>query len=227
MATPSTFSGFAGLLKRDLTIAFRARSQVFNPVIFFVIIVALFPLGTSAEQQTLRTLAPGVIWVAALLASLLSLDSVFRSDYDDGALEQIMISPQPLSVLVFAKVLAHWLMSGLPLVLISPLLGALMYLPDEALWSLLLTLLLGTPVLSMVGAIGVALTVSLRRGGVLLGLLILPLYVPVLIFAASAIDAAMHSLPYSGQLQLLGAFLVLSLTLTPWATASALRITMD
>ena len=221
------FSAALSLLRRDLVLALRTRAQAAYPVIFFLIIVTLFPLAMSADQAMLALIGPGVIWVAALLASLLALDSVFRSDYEDGALDQILLSPHPLSVLVLAKVAAHWLSSGLPLVVVSPLLGMLLHLPRAAIESLLVTLLVGTPILSLLGAIGVALTVGLRRGGVLLGLLILPLNVPVLIFAAGAVDAAAHGLDASGQVWLLGSFLVLALTLAPPATAAALRVSMS
>lgn len=218
---------FVTLLKRDLLLAMRRRNELANPLLFFIIVVSLFPMGVSPEQRVLQTLAPGVIWVAALLATLLSLDSMFRSDFEDGALEQILLSPYPATLLVLAKVLAHWLATGLPLLLIAPLLGVLLALPPKAMATLLTTLALGTPVLSLVGAIGVALTVGLRRGGALLSLLVLPLYIPVLIFATHAVDASAANLPVTGQLYLLGALLVFALTLAPIATAAALRISMS
>ena len=226
-AAPSLADAFWVLLRRDLTLAFRHRGELANPLLFFVIVVSLFPLGITPESQTLRLLAPGLIWVAALLATMLSLDGVFRSDYDDGALEQIVLSPHPLSVLVLAKILAHWLVTGLPLLVLGPLLGVLLALPARAMGTLFLTLALGTPVLSLVGAIGVALTVGLRRGGALLSLLVLPLYVPLLIFAANAVGAAGAGLPVSGQLLFIGALLILSITLAPVATAAALRISLS
>jgi heme exporter protein B len=223
-------SGLAGafwlLFRRDLTLAFRHRGDLANPLLFFIIVVSLFPLGITPEVQTLRLMAPGLIWVAALLATLLSLDSIFRSDFDDGALEQICLSPHPLPVLVLAKVMAHWVVTGLPLLALGPLLGVLLALPAESMDVLLLTLALGTPVLSLVGAIGVALTVGLRRGGALLSLLVLPLYVPLLIFASSAVGAAAAGLPTTGQVLFIAALLVLSLTLAPIATAAALRISL-
>jgi len=220
------FNAFVTVLKRDLTLAFRTRSEMVNPLLFFVMVISLFPLAVSPDPAVLRSLAPGVIWVAALLATLLSLDSLFRSDFDDGALEQLLLSIHPISVLVLAKVLAHWLVTGIPLLLLAPLLAVLLHLPNDSIPTLLATLALGGPVLSLVGAIGVALTVGLRRGGVLLSLLILPLYIPVLIFAANAISNAAAGLQITGQLYFLAALLVLSLTLAPMATAAALRISL-
>ncbi|OQW88246.1 MAG: heme exporter protein CcmB [Thiotrichaceae bacterium IS1] len=215
------------LVKRDLTLAYRHRADVVNPLLFFVIAVSLFPLSISPESKILQIIAPGIIWVAALLSAMLALDSLFRADFEDGTLEQLLLSAHSLPLLVLAKVLAHWLMTGLPLVLLAPLLGVLLFLPTQSMSTLIITLLLGTPVLSLVGAIGVALTVGLRRGGVLLSLLILPLYVPVLIFAANAVSITMKGLPVSGQLFALGALLSLSLTLSPFATAAALRISLS
>lgn len=216
---------FQHLLMRDLRLAFRSRHELANPLIFFVLVVSLFPLAVTPKPELLREMAPGVIWVAALLATLLSLDGLFKQDYDDGSLDQLMLSPNPLMLLVFAKVLAHWLLTGLPLVLISPLLGIIMRLPNEVLPALMVTLLLGTPVLSLVGAIGVSLTVAVNRGGVLLSLIVLPLYIPILIFGANAIDVASDGLSIRGQLFFLGAVLVFAISLAPLATAAALRIT--
>jgi heme exporter protein B len=227
MSEPRLLGAFALLLRRDLTLALRHRSEIVNPMLFFIMVVSLFPLGLGPESKTLQAIAPGVIWVAALLAGMLSLDSIFRSDFEDGALEQMLMSPHPISVLVLAKVLAHWLVTGLPLLLVAPLLGVLLHLPSEAMGALVLTLALGTPILSLVGAIGVALTVGLRRGGVLLSLLLLPLYVPVLIFAANAVDSAAGGLPIGAQLSFLGALLALAFTLSPIATAAALRISLS
>ena len=220
-------AAFLALFRRDMTLAFRHRAEMANPLLFFVIVVTLFPMGITPEARILETIAPGVIWVAALLAAMLSLDTLFRSDFDDGALEQILLSPHPAAVLVLAKVLAHWLVTGLPLILVAPLLGVLLVLPGEAMWVLVATLALGTPVLSLVGAIGTALTVGLRRGGVLLSLLVLPLYIPVLIFGSNAVGTAAVGLPVVGQLYFLGALLVLSLTLAPLAIAAALRISLS
>ena len=190
-------------------------------------IVTLFPLGVSPDVVLLRKIAPGVIWIAALLAALFSLESLFRSDFEDGALEQMLLSPQPLSLLVLAKVLAHWLVSGLPMLLLAPLLGLLMAMPQAAIAALELTLAIGTPLLSLIGAIGVALTVGLRRGGVLLTLLIMPLYIPVLIFATNAVTAAAAGMPIAGQIYFLASLLVLALTLAPLAIAAALRISVS
>jgi len=213
------------LLMRDLRLAFRSRHELANPLIFFVLVVTLFPLAVSPTTEALRTMAPGVIWVSALLAVLLSLDRLFKQDFEDGSLDQLMLSPNPLVVLVLAKVTAHWFLTGLPLVLIAPLLGLFMALPAESIEVLIYSLLLGTPVLSLIGAIGVSLTVAVNRGGVLLSLIVLPLYIPVLIFGANAVDVAMDGLPVRGQLFFLAAVLALALSLAPLATAVALRIT--
>lgn len=218
---------FVSLLRRDLILAFRRRSEIANPLLFFVIVICLFPLGVTPESATLRTLAPGIVWVAALLATLISMDSLFRSDFEEGNLEQMLLSPHPLSILMLAKILAHWLITGLPLILIAPLLAMLLYLPDQAIGTLLLTLGLGTPVLSLVGGIGVALTVGLSRGGILVALLTLPLYVPVLIFGANAVNAAASGLEVIGQIYALCAILALAVTLAPLATAAALRISFN
>ncbi|MDM8568347.1 heme exporter protein CcmB [Thiotrichales bacterium HSG1] len=215
------------LLKRDLTLAYRHQSELANPLLFFVIVISLFPLGISSESKILQGIAPGIIWVAALLAAMLSLDNLFRSDFEDGSLEQIALSSHSLSLLVLAKVLAHWLVAGLPLIILAPFLGVLLFLPENATLTLIATLALGTPILSLIGAIGVALTVGLRRGGVLLSLLVLPLYIPVLIFAAGAVNEAARGFPVAGQLYFLGALLSLSLTLSPFAIAAALRISLS
>lgn len=212
------------LVRQDLILAYRRRAQLANPILFFVLVVSLFPLGIGPDSTLLQELAPGVLWVAALFAALLSLESVFRSDFEDGALDILLTSPHPLSLLVLAKVMAHWLVAGLPLLLVAPLLAVWLHLPVIAIPTLLATLALGTPVLSLVGAIGVALTIGLPRGGILLTLLILPLYVPVLIFATSAVDAATAGLVVKGQLAMLGALLILAVSLAPPAIAAALRI---
>jgi heme exporter protein B len=225
-ATP-LYSALFALLKRDLMLAFRHRAELVNPLIFFLIVVSLFPMGLNPQSQVLPMMGAAVIWVAALLAAMLSLDNMFRSDFDDGTLEQIVLSPWPLPAMVLMKVLAHWLVSGIPLVLLSPLLGVMFNLPAAGIGALVLTLLIGTPVLSLVGAIGVALTVGLRRGGVLLSLLVLPLYIPILIFGAGSVwDAALGS-SIQGPLLFLGAILVLALTLAPFAIASAVRISLE
>lgn len=218
---------FFAILRRDLLLSFRHRAEMANPLLFFVLVVALFPLGIGAQPNLLQSIAPGIIWVAALLASLLSLDSLFRSDFEDGSLEQLLLSHHPLSVLVLAKVLAHWLVTGLPLLLVAPLLAMFLGLADAALPTLLLTLLIATPVLSLIGAIAVALTVGLRRGGMILSLLVLPLYVPVLIFASNAVDRAASGLPVTGQLNLLLAILLFALTLAPLPTAAALKMSIN
>lgn len=220
-------TAWIGLLRRDLKLGIQRPSELANPLLFFVLVVSLFPLGVGPGPQLLQTIAPGVIWVAALLATLLSMERLFRSDFEDGALDQLLLSPHGLSGLVLAKLLAHWLVTGAPLIIVSPLLGILLQLSPQALGALALTLLLGTPVLSLVGAIGVALTVGVRRGGVLLTLLVLPLYVPVLIFGTAAVAAASSGLPIQGHLALLGAILILALTLSPFAIAAALRIISD
>ncbi len=227
MSDVSPLTAFLGVLRRDLKLGIRKRSELLNPLFFFILVASLFPLGVGPGPKILGEIAPGVIWVAALLATLLSMERLFRSDFEDGALEHLLLSPHSLPLLVFAKVVAHWLVTGLPLMLISPLLGVLLHMPVEAITVLPLTLLLGTPVLSLLGAIGVALTVGLRRGGVLLTLLVLPLYVPVLIFGTAAVAAAASGLPVSGQLALIGAMLALALTLAPFATAAALRISTN
>jgi len=221
------FSMLACLLSREVKLAARRLPDVMTTLFFFVIVVSLFPLGVSPEIETLRTIAPGVVWVAALLASMLALGRLFGEDYRDGTLEQLLLAPQPLSLLVLVKIISHWLVTGAPLVLMSPLLGLQFGLSGEALGVLVATLLLGTPALSLVGAVGAALTLGLRGGGVLLSLLILPLYVPVLIFGAGAVEAVASGLGAGGHISLLAAFLVLALCGAPWVTASALRISLD
>ncbi|GAM57637.1 ABC transporter [Vibrio ishigakensis] len=215
------------IIRRELLIAFRRRADVFNPLWFFIIVITLFPLGIGPEPNLLMRIAPGIVWVAALLAAMLSLERLFRDDFQDGALEQLMLMPIPLPLVVISKVIAHWLLTGLPLILISPLLAILLSLNFDTWLAVVVTLLLGTPTLSFLGAIGVALTVGLQKGGVLLSLLILPLYIPVLIFATSAIDAASLGVNYNGQIAILAAMLVGSLTLTPFATSSALRVSVN
>lgn len=226
MAT-SLLGGMWCVFRRDLLIAARKPADVATPLVFFAIVVSLFPLGVGPEPAVLRTLAPGVLWVAALLATMLSLNRLFAADYTDGTLEQLALSPQPLTALVLAKVMAHWVTTGLPLLLLSPLLAVQLYLPTEALGTLLLALLLGTPVLSLIGSIGAGLTLGLRGGGVLLSLLVLPLYTPILIFGAGAVMASATGLDPEAYLSLLGAFLLVALGFAPWATAAALRISLD
>ncbi len=221
------FAAWRSMLVRDLTLAMRRRADVLTSLFFFVIVVSLFPLGVSPEMAVLRGIAPGVIWVAALLATMLSLGRMFADDHQDGSLEQMLLLPHPLSLLLLGKVLAHWLVSGLPLVLLSPLLGMQLGLGGEAIGLLMVTLLLGTPVLSLIGATGAALTLGVRGGGVLVSLLVLPLYIPVLIFGTGAVDAGVSGMGYEGHLSLLGAFLVIALLTTPLATAAALRISVE
>lgn len=215
------------VIRRDLVLAMRRRADVFTTLVFFVIVVSLFPLGVGPETDMLRKMAPGVLWVAALLASMLSLGRLFSADYLDGTLEQMMLAPQSLSMLVLGKMTAHWMVSGLPLVLMAPVLGVQFDMPAQSLGVLVVGLLLGTPILSMIGAIGAALTLGLRGGGVLLSLLVLPLCIPVLIFGTGAVEAISGGLSVASHLSLLGALLVLSLAFTPWVTAQALRISME
>jgi len=215
------------LIRRDLLLAMRRRGELLNPFFFFVLVIALVPLGLGSDTALLSSIAPGIVWVAALLATLLSLEALFRSDFDDGALELLLMSPHPATLLVGAKVLAHWLLTGLPLVLAAPILGVMLGLERGAMTTLVITLILGTPTLSLIGAIGVALTVGLRRGGALLSLLVLPLFVPILIFGAGAVRSAAAGLSIAGELYFLAALLVLALTLAPLATAAALRISVN
>ena len=215
------------IVKRDLLLAFRSLGQVFNPIMFFIIVVTLFPLAIGPETNILRLISPGIIWVAALLATLLSLDSLFRSDYEDGSLEQMLISYRSFSAIVLGKIIAHWLVSGLPLIIVSPLLGVILFLPEKSFGVLLLTLLLGTPTLSLLGAIGMGLTVGLKKGGVLLSLLVLPLYIPVLIIGTMAINDSAAGLDVAGYLYIMAAILVISLTFAPFAAAAAVKISIE
>ncbi len=218
---------FFAVIRRDLVLALRRRSEIANPLLFFILVKTLFPLGIGAQPHLLQAIAPGIIWVSALLAAMLSLDSLFRSDFDDGSLEQILLSPHPTSILVLAKIFAHWLVTGLPLLIVAPLLAIFLGVPNHALGILLLTLLLGTPVLSLIGAIGVALTVGLRRGGMILSLLVLPLYVPVLIFAGNAVQMASGGLPVDAQINILISILLMALVLAPLPVAAALKMSIN
>jgi heme exporter protein B len=218
---------FRWMVARDLMLAWRRRSDVFSTLFFFVIVVSLFPLGIGPETQLLRSIAPGVVWVAALLASMLALGRMFADDYQDGTLEQLLLTPQPLYLVVLGKIVAQWVVSEIPLILIAPLLGMQYYLPTHTLLVLTITLLIGTPVLSLIGSIGAALTLGLRGANVLLALLILPLYIPVLIFGAAAVDASITGGEVAANIYLLGALLVMSLVFAPWATSAALRISME
>jgi heme exporter protein B len=215
------------LIRRDLLLALRRKSEVLTTLFFFVIVASLFPLGIGPEPALLRRIAPGVLWVGALLACMLSLNRMFAADHADGTLEQMALSPEPLGLLVAGKVAAHWLVSGLPLVLIAPVLGLQFDLGARALVVLAVSLLLGTPLLSLVGAIGAALTLGVRGGGVLVSLLTLPLYIPALIFGAGAVEADLSGLGAGGHLSLLGALLVLAAFFAPWATTAALRIALE
>ncbi|MDX1458298.1 MAG: heme exporter protein CcmB [Marinobacter sp.] len=215
------------VVRRDLRSSFRQRQDLLNPLLFFFMVVTLFPLGVSPEVSFLQQAGTGILWVAALLSTLLSLDHLYRHDFDDGTLEQMVLQPQPLFLLVLAKSLAHWLLTGLPLVILAPVLGVMLHLEGNSIAVLCLTLLIGTPVLSLIGAIGAALTLGLRAGGVLLSLLIIPLYIPVLIFGTGTVGAAMEGAQVQGYLALMAAFLVLALTLAPFAAAAALRISLS
>jgi heme exporter protein B len=221
------FAAARCVVYRDLLLALRRRSDVATALLFFVIVASLFPLGIGAEPNLLRAIAPGVIWVAALLSTMLSLGRLFASDYDDGTLEQMLLGVAPLGVIAAAKAFAHWLVAGLPLVAIAPLIALQYDLAPQLYGVLALSLLLGTPVLSLIGAIGAALTLGLRGGGVLLSLLVLPLYVPVLIMGAGAVEMASAGLGGGGQLLLLGAMLVVAAAFAPWAVAAALRISLE
>ncbi len=220
-------SAFGLLLRRDLQIALRRKGDVLNVLMFFVVVASLFPLGVGPEPNQLRAMAAGVVWIAALLAALLSLPRLFAADLADGTLEQMLVSPQPLAVVVLAKIAAHWLTTGLPLAIAAPLIGLQYDLPAEALAILLASLLIGTPVLSLLGAAGAALTLGVRGGGALLGLLVLPLYVPVLVFGAGAVTATLIGINPSAHLSLLGAFLAVSSLVGPWAACAALRVALD
>lgn len=217
-------SGMVALVRRDVALAFRLGGAGGIGVAFFVLVVVLVPLGVGPEPATLAKIAGGVIWVAALLAALLSLDRLFQADYEDGSLDQLMLSKMALEQIVLAKTVAHWLTTGLPIVIAAPVLGVMLSLPFDAIWILVLSLAIGTPTLSLIGAIGAAITVGVRRGGLLLSILVLPLYVPTLIFGARAVEFALLDLPATPSLALTGAVTLLSAALTPFAAAAALRI---
>jgi heme exporter protein B len=222
------FNVFYCVLSRDILLALRRRTDVLTTLFFFIIVVSLFPLGVGSEREQLRALGPGVVWVAALLASMLALERLFAADYDDGTLEQLLLTGQPLALLVLGKVVAHWVLTGLPLVLIAPLVAMQYHLSTNAVWVMMAALAVGTPVLSLIGAIGAALTLGLRGGGILLSLLILPLYVPVLVYGAGAVTVSTIEIadtqPY---FYLLGAFLLAATVLAPLAAAAALRISLE
>jgi heme exporter protein B len=221
------FKVFMQVVSKELKGAFRRQSDILNPVWFFIIVVTLFPLGIGTDPILLARIAPGIIWVAALLAALLSFERLFKDDFIDGSLEQLMLMPYPLAWLVSAKVFAHWLLTGLPILFVSPLLAVFLAMEPTTYFALFLTLLIGTPILSLLGAIGVALTVGLRKGGILLSLIMLPLSIPILIFSTMAIDAAAYGQSYIGLLALLGAMLITSITLAPFAIAASLRVSVS
>lgn len=226
-AKPARRSVFAALLRRDVLLAVRQRADVANSLLFFVVVAAMVPLGVGPDPDALREMAPGVIWVAALLASLLSLPRLFAADYADGSLEQLLLTREPLAWLMLAKVGAHWLATGLPVVLMALPLGVMFDLPTQAAWVLAASLLLGTPVLSLLGAFGAALTLGLRAGAVLVALLVLPLTVPVLIFGSGAVLALAGGLSPASHLLLLAAFALGAVALSPWAIAAALRVSLQ
>jgi heme exporter protein B len=215
------------VIRRDLLLAARQRADVANTLLFFVVVVTMVPLGVGPEINTLRTIGPGIVWVAALLASILSLNRLFANDLADGTLEQMVLTREPLAAIVLGKVAAHWLVTGLPITAMAVPLGVMFDLPRDATATLVLALALGTPALSLIGAVGAALTLGLRGGGVLLSLLVLPLYVPVLIFGAGAVEAVAGGLSPQGHLLLLSAFSLAASVLAPWAIAAALRISLE
>ena len=228
MGSRQPMNALIAALRRDLLLALRRKSEVMTILFFFVIVTSLFPLGIGPEPLLLKKIAPGVLWVAALLATLLGLPRLFATDLADGTLEQLLLSPAPFGLLVSGKILAHWLVCGLPLVLLAPVLGLQFDLDADALGVLTLALLLGTPLLSLIGAIGAALTLGTRgAGGVLLALIVLPLYIPTLIFGAGAVEAQIAGLGYGGHLSLLAAMLALAVFFAPWATTAALRIAVE
>ncbi|QWD96165.1 heme exporter protein CcmB [Polynucleobacter sp. MG-6-Vaara-E2] len=220
-------SAVFAMIHRDLLLVMRRKSEVLTALFFFVVVTSLFPLGIGADAALLRKIAPGVIWVAALLATLLGLHRMFAADYADGTLEQMALSPQPMVLLVVGKMIAHWIVCGLPLVILAPIIGIQFDLDLSSLYVLMGTLLMGTPVLSLLGSIGAALTLGVRGGSVLMSLLILPLYIPVLIFGAGAVYANSAGLETSGHFSLLGALLILALAFVPWVSAAAVKIAIE
>jgi len=218
---------FVTVLRRELRIALRRKGDALNVLVFFIVVASLFPFGVGPEANQLRAMAAGVAWIAALLAAVLSLPRLFAADHADGTLEQMLVAPQPLALIVLAKIAGHWLLTGLPLALAAPLIGLQYGLPAEALGLLIVSLLIGTPVLSLLGAAGAALTLGVRGGGALLGLLVLPLFVPVLVFGAGAVTSTLTGINPSAHLSLLGAFLAVSSLVGPWAACAALRVALD
>ena len=223
----TTWAAFLATLKRDLLIAFKKKNDIVNPFMFFIIVVSLFPIGISPESDRLTEIAAGVIWISVLLASMLSMDNLYRSDFEDGSLEQLLLSPHPLFFLVLAKNISHWLVSGLPVVLVSPILAYMLALPTEAYGTLVLSLLLGTPIMSLVGSIAVALTVGLGSRGLILAVITLPMSVPVLIFGTLAVQATLNSQSPVGYLSLMLVMLSVSVSLAPLASAAALKISVN
>ncbi|HOP22775.1 MAG TPA: heme exporter protein CcmB [Gammaproteobacteria bacterium] len=220
-------SPFIAIVKRDLISGFRKKSQIYQPLVFQLLVVTMFPLGLGSGAKTLGIISPAVIWILALLASLLTLDQIFKNDYDDGSIESYVLSAYPLQLSVLAKALSHWILSGLPLVIFAPVLGMLLYLPESAYGALVLSLLIGTPIFSLMGSIGSALTMSLKHGGLLLTVLVMPLLSPVLIFGASSVVESSFGNPIAMQLLVLAGMLVLSLTLVPFAAAAAIKINLE
>ena len=215
------------LVQRDLLMAWRRSSDIFSVVMFFVLAVVLFPLGVGPELDTLRKIAPGIIWVAALLAAMLSLDQLFQSDADDGSLDLLLLAPIPLETIVIAKCCAHWMVTGLPLIVVAPILGILLNLPLSGFAVMIITLVISTPTISLLGSVGAALTIGARRGGVLVALLILPLLTPILIMSANAVDLALVGLNYTPLIALLGAFFLICLVVCPFVAAAALRLAAE
>jgi heme exporter protein B len=226
-AQTSTAQAFLATLKRDLLIAYKRKNDMVNPFMFFLIVATLFPIGISPEPERLSEIAAGVLWISALLASLLAMDNLYRADYEDGSLEQLLLSPHPLYFMVLAKNIAHWLVSGLPVVLVSPLIAYMLSLPEGSFGALFLTLLLGTPVLSLLGSIGVALTVGLGSRGLILAMITLPMCVPVLIAGTLAVEQTQNGASLMGFLAIEAAMLLAALTLAPLASAAALRISVN
>lgn len=227
VSTPSTASAIMGLLRRDLLLAYRHRGELVNPLLFFILVTSLIPIGVSAEPQDLANLAPGIMWVMALLATLLSMDGLFRADFDDGTLEQLVISGQPLFLLVLAKVLVHWLVTGLPLTIISPFIALTLNLPVSGYLPLIISLLVGTITLSLLGAIGAAITVALRKGGVLISLIIIPFYVPVLMFGTAAVKNGVLGQDYAGYIAFLLGFATFWTGVAPFAVAGGVKLSVS
>lgn len=227
MQIPGILDAAWAVMVRDLRLGFRRIGELANPLVFFLVVVTLFPLATSPDKVLLVEIGPGILWVAALLSSVLALDTLYRADMDDGTLEQMALSPQPLAWLLLVKSVAHWLVSGLPLVILAPLVGQAFFMPAEAIPTMVISLALGTPTLSLIGSIGAALTAGLRRGGALVAMLVLPLSMPILIFGARAVDLAVDGNDVTGPLNLLAAIMFLAISLGPVAAAAAIRVSLD